>query len=974
MSTVFGSCSHQEDWLGAMRCHSFTVIALWWLCLLVTHARKLNVALHAQLFPSADKVVGSVITTDGLKAAFLLSHQVKHADVFYPSRYAHYLNHTWDLVLIEGWFPSIDVFILLTRNNFPQATIVFICLDPAYPGKRQVANFDVDGILTNSVPLLEYFKGRFPADHMLLAADPTIMRPYPNVTRDWGAIYVGAGGHMLQVKPELHSLLTQALPYGLRLHGSSWESVPEFRAVAMGTLPQGQLAQAYASAHVVLASTIQSQSQHGMVNNRIFEALSCGALVVTKWAPELAALQCPALLLIEDNQSLSDYMDAVLYGDQSVVAGLREAGREWVLQQHTWANRAVQILDFYHHIHSKHDVHINTNSPTRASTVEVCGTARCTRPNCPKLLWVVSAPLQHHSDTVFVARSIGQLHLCTLFHVHAYVHTHMLFDALATELSSYEVLLAYVTPFDALDLAVRALPSVHLPAADVDLGGPRVQKRACYIIGYDPSLVLTFLYSNVLDNVGADVLNMHHYDAVLYRSAYEMEQLASVGVVVSEPERMQLMFGVGSPVDRTVGEGSVDALKADQARVVMVCFYTHAHLCHRATRELYVRKVRTDYLRYAPSLRDTMLPAYTLLCLGGQWRDWLRLTDASDGLPLLHHADLPYTVHVRDGWTGDAVRMVQGAEVVVIMNPAGPAAHSKCTAGLHTHSTSHTVEALRCQVREGHSGATTEEVLWPLVAAAVSSTRVHLLHRSAQLMDLVAVGDCSSWDAAFLRTAMVKVGVNRLLGLGSRLSAVTPRLLQTQLVLTGAVDGLGVQCNVQAGGTALCPEEDVALLQAFGASHEAPAGSDDAGTRFALIELHFDEFVTGRDGEACIVQPDVLLNEYEEGVEGADGSVWKAADGNRPGDKVCLMRPYKYVAVVLHPEGASATDPSGAHSCSPTVDLSFQLRGNFFGDAFYFANLSVNVEDSPHLPRVPSKWSSAWLDKFSVFVHNAHYC
>lgn len=33
--------------------------------------------------------------------------------------------------------------------------------------------------------------------------------------------------------------------------------------------------------HVVLASAIQSQSDLGMINNRIFEALACGAIVIS---------------------------------------------------------------------------------------------------------------------------------------------------------------------------------------------------------------------------------------------------------------------------------------------------------------------------------------------------------------------------------------------------------------------------------------------------------------------------------------------------------------------------------------------------------------------------------------------------------------------------------------------------------------------------------------------------------------------
>ena len=243
--------------------------------------KTLRIALHAQLYPSEDKVVGSVITTNGLKTALQNRHDVSDVDIFYPTRYDGFLNRTWDMILIEGWFPSITNFLRLARNNFPHSCIVFICLDPTYPGLEVVKSFAVDGIITNSVSLVEYFAHDFMTEYMMLAADPVIMKPERNISREWGAVYVGAGGHMLQVKPELRELLLQALPYRLRLHGSNWENVPEFKEVSLGTLPQMELASAYSSAHTVLASTIQSQSIYGMVNNRIFEALSCGAVVIS---------------------------------------------------------------------------------------------------------------------------------------------------------------------------------------------------------------------------------------------------------------------------------------------------------------------------------------------------------------------------------------------------------------------------------------------------------------------------------------------------------------------------------------------------------------------------------------------------------------------------------------------------------------------------------------------------------------------
>lgn len=49
------------------------------------------------------------------------------------------------------------------------------------------------------------------------------MKPDPSVRREYGAVYVGAGGNMLRVKPLLREMLSRSVSFGLRLHGSHWE-------------------------------------------------------------------------------------------------------------------------------------------------------------------------------------------------------------------------------------------------------------------------------------------------------------------------------------------------------------------------------------------------------------------------------------------------------------------------------------------------------------------------------------------------------------------------------------------------------------------------------------------------------------------------------------------------------------------------------------------------------------------------------
>jgi hypothetical protein len=60
------------------------------------------------------------------------------------------------------------------------------------------------------------------------------MRPDANATREYGAVYVGAGSNMLKVKPLLAEMLYRSLPYGLRLHGAHWDRDPRLEQAYRG--------------------------------------------------------------------------------------------------------------------------------------------------------------------------------------------------------------------------------------------------------------------------------------------------------------------------------------------------------------------------------------------------------------------------------------------------------------------------------------------------------------------------------------------------------------------------------------------------------------------------------------------------------------------------------------------------------------------------------------------------------------------
>ena len=131
----------------------------------------------------------------GMRNAFGKRDETCTVTTFYPYEYAGFLETSWDLIIIEGWFTLIDEFISLARlHASPSVVILFFCLDPVYPGMSVVERLEVDGFLTNSRLLLNRLRQTVtvPTQYLPLAADPYTMRPHDVSTpKQWGAVYIG---------------------------------------------------------------------------------------------------------------------------------------------------------------------------------------------------------------------------------------------------------------------------------------------------------------------------------------------------------------------------------------------------------------------------------------------------------------------------------------------------------------------------------------------------------------------------------------------------------------------------------------------------------------------------------------------------------------------------------------------------------------------------------------------------------------
>ena len=156
--------------------------------------------------------------------------------------------------------------------------------------------------------------------------------------------------------------------YGHGWAGTRWEQYWK------GVLPVDDIALLYSSATAVLGTTESSQRELGMINNRVFEALSCGSQFVSDHfdALEEEFRGLDNIYLVRTTEDVSDALATAKWKVETKKAKGRflwsvvhlvahacervpthnlpeEAAttREFILRKHTWVHRARAIVNFF---------------------------------------------------------------------------------------------------------------------------------------------------------------------------------------------------------------------------------------------------------------------------------------------------------------------------------------------------------------------------------------------------------------------------------------------------------------------------------------------------------------------------------------------------------------------------------------------------------------------------------------------------
>jgi len=272
-------------------------------------SQNFRLALHAQAAPTPELIVGSVLTTNGLAAAYKnINPQGTPPRIFYPFNYNNLKGGgCYDLVIIEGYFQMITSFIHEVRRGCPNGVVLFWSLDPDFVPRETLMSFDFDGILTNSEELKSFLETFIPTRYLPLAADTEKFSPHSAIDdendKKREVVFVGSAGAILAgSKVYLTEVLRSTVlaidkinsqtgsELELVIYGKAWEKLPEFSEYHRGVLPIDSLPAVYAQALAVIGNTMDSQREAGMINNRVYEVLSSGTPLISDWFEALENL------------------------------------------------------------------------------------------------------------------------------------------------------------------------------------------------------------------------------------------------------------------------------------------------------------------------------------------------------------------------------------------------------------------------------------------------------------------------------------------------------------------------------------------------------------------------------------------------------------------------------------------------------------------------------------------------------------
>jgi len=250
-----------------------------------------------------------------------------------------------------------------------QLHILWLISHPDEVTRAELASADL--VLTASRPYSRWLSEHTtsPVGTLLQATDPHRFHPHDPVARyRHPIVFVGSSRGVR--RPIIDAALAANLD--LVVYGKQWEKQLPARMVGGRWVANDELAAVYSSCNVLLNDHWDDMREHGFVSNRVFDALACGAAIVSDDNPELPTLFGDVVACYQHPAELPTRV-AELLDDPERRRDVGERGRRIVLAHHTFNRRSAQLLGAARPLLGRHTAHISDGTRPRLAIADADG-------------------------------------------------------------------------------------------------------------------------------------------------------------------------------------------------------------------------------------------------------------------------------------------------------------------------------------------------------------------------------------------------------------------------------------------------------------------------------------------------------------------------------------------------------------------------------------------------------------------------
>jgi len=226
---------------------------------------------------------------------------------------------------------------------------------------EEFARIPVDGYITNSARAADVLGQHRPAAYIPFAVDDDY-GPVQAVERyRTDVVFLGSGGRGNKHPATTRHYLDPAKRFDFALWGSWWErdywapvyaddpEANDWHHFWRGPLPFDDIGALYSSAKIVLNYHEDSQREWGMWNNRVFEALACGALLISDDAAGLREEFGDGVVITPGGAATTELI-AFYLDHPADRRRIGEIGRRIVQRKYTYSHWARAVRELYERI------------------------------------------------------------------------------------------------------------------------------------------------------------------------------------------------------------------------------------------------------------------------------------------------------------------------------------------------------------------------------------------------------------------------------------------------------------------------------------------------------------------------------------------------------------------------------------------------------------------------------------------------